>query len=201
MNPLAAKIIYLLGYWIANFVIRTPHIKARHRQKLKDDHKTPADKTLFVMVGLGGFVVPLVYVFTPWLAMADYSLPLPIGIAGTVVLIAGDWLFWRSHRDLGENWSPLLEIRQGHRLVTHGIYQRIRHPMYAALWLLVIAQAMILPNYIAGFSGVIPFAALYFHRVGREEIMMRSLFGEAYEEHVRQTGRLLPKLQVRSSHP
>jgi len=36
-------------------------------------------------------------------------------------------------------------------------------------WLLVIAQAMILPNYIAGFAGLVPFGLLYFLRVAREE--------------------------------
>jgi len=78
-------------------------------------------------------------------------------------------------------------------LVTHGIYRRIRHPMYLSIWLLVIAQAMILPNYIAGFSGVVPFALLYFLRVPKEERMMREEFGKAYDEYLLVTGRILPK--------
>ena len=34
----------------------------------------------------------------------------------------------------------LVEIRGGHRLVTHGVYRRLRHPMYSAILLFDIAQ-------------------------------------------------------------
>lgn len=141
-------------------------------------------------------MVPLVYVFSPLLSFADHALPLWCGALGVVLLLAGDWLFWRAHKDLGANWSPALEIRQSHTLVTEGIYRRIRHPMYSSLWLLVIAQAMILPNYIAGFSGLIPFAALYFVRVRHEERMMAREFGSAYDDYCRRTGRLFPKFNA-----
>ena len=117
-------------------------------------------------------------------------------MAGVVVLVVGNWVFWKSHRDLGGNWSPRLEIRVQHRFVTDGIYRRIRHPMYLSLWLLVAAQAMILPNYIAGFSGLVPFAFLYALRVGKEEAMMREHFGAEYDEYQKRSGRLLPRFVV-----
>src|SRR5262245_55537822 len=134
MQPLVAKIIYVVGYWIANFVIRTPHIKARHQERVHANCNTRLDKSLFLTVGLGGFLVPLFYVFTPLLSFANYSSPLWVGVTGVDVLAAGNWVFWRSHKDLGKNWSPTLEIREGHTLITDGIYARIRHPMYCSLW-------------------------------------------------------------------
>lgn len=148
-------------------------------------------------MGVGGFLVPLFYVFSPLLSFADYSIPLWIGVIGVAILAAGDWVFWKSHKDLGANWSPVLEIREEHTLVTAGIYARIRHPMYLSIWLLVVAQAMILPNYMAGFSGLIPFGILYFQRVGKEEQMMMQEFGGEYEQYRTRTGRLLPKLRLR----
>lgn len=193
MNPLIAKIIYVLGYWLANFVIRAPYIKAHQRLPIRSNRKTRADTALFLAVGMGGFFVPLFYVFTPLLSFADYPVPLWIGVTGVAVLAAGNWIFWKSHKDLGNSWSPTLEIREGHTLVTTGIYTRIRHPMYSSLWLLVIAQAMILPNWVAGFSGLVPFGILYFLRVGREERMMLEEFGTEYEQYLKRTGRLFPK--------
>jgi protein-S-isoprenylcysteine O-methyltransferase Ste14 len=114
-------------------------------------------------------------------------------MTGTVILVLGDWVFWKSHKDLAGNWSPTLQIREHHTLVTHGIYRRVRHPMYLSLWLLVVAQALILPNYVAGFSGLLPFGILYFLRVGNEEKMMAEYFGAEYEQYMKRTGRLLPK--------
>ena len=194
MDPLVAKIIYVVGYWIANFVIRAPHIKVHQRSPIRSNRNTRMDTSLFLAVGVGGFLVPLLYVFTAVLAFADYTIPLWVGMTGVALLALGDWVFWKSHRDLGRNWSPKLEMRENHRLVTEGIYRRIRHPMYLSIWLLVIAQAMILPNYVAGFSGLVPFALLYFLRVGNEEKMMGEEFGAEYEQYLRKTGRLVPKL-------
>ena len=194
MDPVLAKIIFVFGYVIANFVIRTPYIKAHHRLPIRANRKTRTDTALFVGVSLGGFVIPLLYVFSPVFSFADYSIPLGIGVLGVVVLVVANWLFWKSHKDLGDNWSPTLEIREKHTLVTKGIYRRIRHPMYLSIWLLVIAQAMILPNYFAGFAGLIAFGILYFQRVSKEERMMRQEFGDAYEHYLQRTGRLLPKL-------
>ena len=195
MEPLVAKVIYIVGYWVANFVIRARHIRARQQVRVRAGRNTRLDTSLFIIVGAGGFLVPLLYVLTPLLSFADYSIPLWTGLTGVTTLAAGDWVFWKSHKDLGANWSPVLEIREGHTLVTAGIYSRIRHPMYLSIWLLVIAQAMILPNYLAGFSGLVPFAILYFQRVGKEERMMAQEFGSEYELYVTRTGRLLPKFR------
>lgn len=194
MEPLVAKIIYVVGYWVANFVIRGPHIKARQQVRVRGNRNSRLDTSLFFAVGTGGFLVPLLYVFTPLLSFADYFIPLWIGVTGVVILAAGNWIFWKSHKDLGRNWSPTLELREGHTLVTNGIYARIRHPMYSSLWLLVMAQAMILPNYVAGFSGLVPFGILYFQRVAKEERMMLEEFGSEYEQYLKRTGRLFPKL-------
>ena len=195
MDPLAAKVIYLLGYWVTNFVIRAPHIRVHQRTPVRTKRNSRADTSLFFSVGVGGFLIPLLYVFTPLLSFADYSIPLGVGVTGVAILVIGDWVFWKAHKDLGRNWSPVLEIREDHKLVTEGIYRRIRHPMYSSLWLLVVAQAMILPNYVAGFSGLLPFGMLYFLRVGNEERMMLEEFGSEYEQYRHKTGRLFPKLR------
>jgi protein-S-isoprenylcysteine O-methyltransferase Ste14 len=195
MDPLPAKIIFVLGFVVANFVIRTPYIKAHQRLPIRANRTTRLDTSLFLAVTLGGFLLPLLYVFTPLFSFADYSIPRWVGGTGLAVLVLANWVFWKSHKDLGRNWSPTLQIRQDHKLVTQGIYQRIRHPMYLSIWLLVIAQAMILPNYAAGFAGLLPFGILYFQRVAREERMMMEEFGSEYERHLQKTGRLFPKLR------
>jgi protein-S-isoprenylcysteine O-methyltransferase Ste14 len=194
MDPLLAKIIFVFGYVVANFAIRTPYIRAHHRLPVRANRNTRTDTSLFLGVSVGGFLIPLLYVFTPLFSFADYSLPLWIGVTGVAVLALANWVFWKSHKDLGTNWSPTLQIREEHKLVTRGIYQRIRHPMYLSIWLLVIAQAMILPNWVAGFGGLLSFGILYFERVAKEERMMREEFGHEYEEYLQKTGRLFPKL-------
>jgi protein-S-isoprenylcysteine O-methyltransferase Ste14 len=83
--------------------------------------------------------------------------------------------------------------------VTYGVYRLIRHPMYASIWLWGIGQGLLLPNWVAGCLVLPVFAIMYFYRIPREEQMMRELFGEEYEEYMRQTGRVLPRILNKKS--
>lgn len=102
-------------------------------------------------------------------------------------------LFWRSHADLGQNFSRTLELQERHALVTRGVYRRMRHPMYAAIWLFAAAQALLLPNWIAAWSGLAGFAPMYFLRTPREEKMMMEAFGAEYAAYMERTYRMFPR--------
>jgi len=101
-------------------------------------------------------------------------------------------MFHRTHEALGRNWSVTLEVRENHRLVTEGIYRYLRHPMYTAFWLWALAQALLLPNWIAGPAGLLGFGTLYFFRVSREEQLMLDTFGEEYRAYMARTRRIIP---------
>ena len=193
MSTLVLKIIFSVGL-IVSSVIRSPHQQRYKQNKITDDRKTNIEKLLLLFVFLGMFLIPVIYIFSPLFSFADYSLPIWANISGIFTYIIAMWLFWKSHHDLGQNWSVSLEVRESHTLITNGIYQNIRHPMYTSIFLWCLAQALLLPNYIAGFAGIISFTFLYLLRVGNEEKMMLDQFGEVYSEYMESTGRLLPKL-------
>ena len=129
---------------------------------------------------------------SPAFAFADYPLRTGPFVAGVVCLAIGLWLFYRSHADLGTNWSVTLELRQEHRLITHGVYRAIRHPMYTALLLYAIGQALAISNWIAGFANLIAMTLLIALRLGAEEQMMVEQFGDAYAAYAARTKRLVP---------
>ena len=153
------------------------------------------DRALVAVVFLGSIILPALYLFTAWLAFADYHLPAFIPWCGAVVMVIALWLFWRAHVDLGLNWSITLEMRKDHELIVHGLYRRIRHPMYAAIFLFAVAQALLLQNWLAGWAGFVTFAILYLVRTPREEKMMCEFFGESYRNYMQRTGRLWPRLK------
>jgi len=151
------------------------------------------EKTLMAIVIPGGLLLPVIYLFTPWLAFADYHLPAFAPWCGPVLMVAALWLFYRSHADLGLNWSVTLELRKGHQLVKQGVYRSVRHPMYASIWLWCLGQGLLLENWLAGWYALVAFAIMYFVRTPREERMMCEFFGQEYGDYVRQTGRLFPR--------
>jgi protein-S-isoprenylcysteine O-methyltransferase Ste14 len=142
------------------------------------------------LTGLG--IVPFIYVLTRFPRFADYPFVPAQGYAGIAVYLGVLWLFYRTHRDLGRNWSVSLDLRERHTLVTTGVYAAVRHPMYTGFWLMGVAQLLMLPNWVAGPAGLIGFGTLFFGRVGREEDMMISAFGDEYRNYMRRTARIVP---------
>jgi protein-S-isoprenylcysteine O-methyltransferase Ste14 len=139
-----------------------------------------------------GFFIPLVWVVSPAFSFAEYPLRVEPLIVGVVCLVVGLWLLYRSHADLGTNWSVTLQVREQHRLITHGIYRHARHPMYLALFVYSLGQVLVLPNWIAGPSYLIAFGILFVFRVRKEEKMMLEEFGNEYAEYMARTKRLVP---------
>lgn len=191
------KTVYFLGL-LAEMLIRFPHERRRRQMRMVVDRVTGLERFLVGLVAAGLFFLPAVYASTTWLNWADYRLSARgtrrAGAIGTALLAVAVWLFWRSHTDLGRNWSPSLQIREGHTLVTDGVYRSIRHPMYSSMWLWGIAQSLLLQNWIAGWASLILFSPMYVLRVPREEQMMLEQFGEAYRAYMNQTGRIIPRL-------
>lgn len=185
--------LYFMGM-IAEIIIRAPLNQKRKQEKMSERRVTSQEKILLGLLSLGGFFVPILYAATNWLDFANYTLPAWAGWLGVLFLAGAVLVFWRGHVDLGLNWSPTLEIREKHELITRGIYSVIRHPMYASHWLWVIAQPLLLQNWIAGFLGVLTFIPFYFLRVKAEEQMMLDSFGAQYQEYMKTTGRVLPKV-------
>ena len=161
--------------------------------KVARSRKGPAETLLLAFVSLN-FPCTLVWLATPLLRFAEYP-PRPAAlIAGTALLLLGLWLLYRSHADLGPNWSVTLELREGHRLITRGVYRRVRHPMYLALLTFGLGQALALPNWVAGPAYLVGILCLVSFRIGPEERMMTEAFGADYEGYRARTKRLVPGL-------
>jgi len=178
---------------IIQTVIRAPLNKMRRQEKMSERRFTDQEKILLGLLALGGLVAPIIYAATDWLDFADYTLPTWAGWLGVLLTAGAVFVFWRAHADLGLNWSPTLEIREKHELITRGIYGVIRHPMYASQWLLVIAQPLLLHNWIAGFLNLLVFIPFYLLRVKAEEQLMIEQFGDQYRAYMQKVGAVFPK--------
>lgn len=190
MNPWFSKSSVLVAA-VLMVVIRAPHGKRSGQIKVVKSHLGQLENVILVLAWFG-FFPSVIWAVTPVPVIADYPLrPVPF-IAGILCLAVGLWVFYRSHADLGTNWSITLELREKHQLVTHGIYRRIRHPMYTGFLLYGLGQALMLPNWLVGPFYLATFGLLVALRVGREERMMIEEFGKDYEAYMARTKRFIP---------
>lgn len=189
--------IFTAIYFVAivvEMIIRAPLNKKRKQEKMSERRITGQEIGILILLLLGGLIMPIIYAVTNWLDFANYTLPAWASWLGVLLLAGALFIFWRAHADLGLNWSPSLEIREKHELITRGIYELIRHPMYASQWLMAIAQPLLLHNWITGFLNLLAFIPFYLLRVKAEEQMMLDSFGIQYQEYMRKTGAVLPKI-------
>jgi protein-S-isoprenylcysteine O-methyltransferase Ste14 len=200
MTPTLAMIVFLIGAVIW-FVIRIPARRRARKAAVKLSGRGLREKVLMAISLTGLGIIPLAYIASQFqsarfrfLGFADYPFVPALAWLGVLVFAASLWLFYLTHKALGRNWSVSLDIRESHKLITGGVYALVRHPMYSAFWLWAIAQALLLPNWVAGLAGIVGFGTLFFSRVGEEERLMCDAFGDEYRAYMRRTSRVLPGL-------
>jgi protein-S-isoprenylcysteine O-methyltransferase Ste14 len=187
------EIVWVLGI-VAWYVIRYPFERRAKRVRVVSDVRSRSEIIGLVSALFGLAILPGFYVATGIPGSADYTASAWAVALGTVIFSLALWVFRRSHKELGRNWSITLEIREQHRLVCSGPYALIRHPMYTSFLLMGLGQAFLLANWVAGLAGLIGFAILFFLRVSKEERMMLENFGPEYRAYMERTKRIIPYL-------
>jgi len=114
-----------------------------------------------------------------------YPLPIAIRILGSVLIFAGFIVIY-----LG--WKKIHRKSDG--VVTEGIYQYIRHPQYAGLFLLTFGQLIQWPT----ITGILlwPILLFIYYRLAlKEERDVEEKYGMEYTKYKSEVPRFFPKLK------
>jgi protein-S-isoprenylcysteine O-methyltransferase Ste14 len=114
-----------------------------------------------------------------------------VGITGVAFLLAGLGLYEVAHRTLGELFSEAVRIMPEHKLITSGPYHVIQHPIYLGAILFGLSIPMI-SNSLYGFVIMLIPIPILLRRIGIEEKVLVSKFGQEYLEYARKTKKLIP---------
>jgi protein-S-isoprenylcysteine O-methyltransferase Ste14 len=112
---------------------------------------------------------------------------------GLAMILAGVIIRFIAIFTLKRNFSGLLRIREGHTLVSHGIYQWVRHPAYLGAILLFLGIPVMFSS-VFGFLVMFLLVPYLLHRITLEERMMIERFGVEYQDYVRHSKKLIPFL-------
>jgi protein-S-isoprenylcysteine O-methyltransferase Ste14 len=174
---LAAAAVWAAGWWATKPTARAEPLESR----------TGHIVTLAVAFGL---------VFAPWMRQGPLGwrvIPESAAAAGAALALAfaGIGIAIWARFCLGRNWSAIVELKQGHKLVRKGPYLAVRHPIYAGFVAAMLGSAIgsgelgALLGVVVGFAGFLAKARL-------EESFLLAQFPEAYWEYRRRVKTLIP---------
>jgi len=140
-------------------------------------------------VAIAGAAGPVRVALDPLSALA-----LSEAVAVAMLMIATVGLFHWSSRTMGKNWSIVARTREDHQLVQTGPFAYVRHPIYVAIFLFMLALA-IAYGHTRSLIVAIPIYALgTWLRIGHEERLLRAQFGGAYDAYAARVKRFVPGL-------
>ena len=137
-------------------------------------------------IGIAGFGVQHV-------TLDPLSTKALVEAAVVAMLMAGAvGLFVWASRTMGRNWSIVARTRADHQLVQDGPFRLIRHPIYTAMALLMIALAIAFGHTRHLVFAVPVFALGTWLRIRIEERMLRTMFAGDYDAYAARVKRFLP---------
>lgn len=142
------------------------------------------------------FIISLGTVVTVWefARGGDPELKLSLStILGLLFIIFALPIVLTAAVTLHKFYSSTLIIRKDHKLIQHGIYKYVRHPIYFGTILVFLGIPLILSSLfgLATMALVIP---LFLNRIRMEEKLLIEEFGAEYERYKETSRKLIPFL-------
>jgi protein-S-isoprenylcysteine O-methyltransferase Ste14 len=136
-----------------------------------------------------------------WIGQANATLPwanLPaISEFGTVFLLMAGvlGLFAASPAALGKNWSIKARTLSDHELIRRGPYAYVRHPIYLAMLLFLLAMTVALGHWLHLIVALPVFLIGTTMRITAEDRLLQESFGEDFVGYRNSTPALFLKIR------
>jgi protein-S-isoprenylcysteine O-methyltransferase Ste14 len=192
---LASAVVYWVGVWIQ---IR------RVRQRIGRSPNVSPRGTKERLLWGGWMLVVAAWIAQPILAGSGirWAVWQPMTpLLGTVSLVLGlTWVgagyagtLW-CYASMGDTWRMGIKRTERTRLVTQGLYSRVRHPIYLLQLVMLAGSAALHPSPLSFGLLVVHFACVWV-KASDEESYLVKVHGDEYRAYLARTGRLFPRLR------
>lgn len=176
--------------WIV-FAIGFLLLKRRQKQNEQKKNK-------LAMIGMMLEGVGFAFVFTvrrePFtnIFQMNSSIQILLTIFSGILAIASVWLGLSAVKTLGKQWNIKAQIIEGHELITTGPYKIVRHPIYSALFGLLIVTGYSITQLWAFIIAIVFYFIGTIFRTRVEEQLLIQHFGDQYEKYKKKVPAIIP---------
>lgn len=190
---MAAVLMVLYGGWLASY--RTP--KA-----------APVGTSLWFRLPAwgqmaAGLIISAAGAYSGYLLW----LPIPVRVAsglsialriiGLLPVLSGALFFLWARLTLGvlynASTSSAVQLHADHRLIQHGPFALVRHPMYLSYWLMLFGLLILYRTWMPLIALIMMVASLT-RRARREDQVLQATFGDEWTDYARRVPMFLPRL-------
>lgn len=146
-----------------------------------------------------GFVVALIAgIAAPVLQLAGAVSPVSVlqlpGLqgAGTVLALVGIAATVYSQLDMGDSWRIGVDAGETTTLVRHGVFARVRNPIFAAMLAFAAGITLMASNPLALSAFCVLLGTIELQVRVVEEPYLEGVHGDAYRRYLQTVGRFLP---------
>ncbi|PKL92224.1 MAG: hypothetical protein CVV21_05590 [Candidatus Goldiibacteriota bacterium HGW-Goldbacteria-1] len=114
---------------------------------------------------------------------------------GLILSAAGCFIHVWSKSTLGKYWSNMIEIQEGHKIITAGPYSIVRHPMYSSIILWLIGSSIMFLNYAALILILFIYTPMMIARANAEDKLLKEADPTGFAIHSASVKQLVPKFE------
>jgi len=183
MNLFAIAVLELLAMWVLWLY---PFARKRFTGPKRQSE-------VMAHSGNWGLALESAGIFFAWLWLPNTSVPGPARIIASMVLAPVGTVFgWLAVRHLGKQLRILAGLYADHELIRTGPYAVVRHPVYASLFLMMLATGLLFARWPLLLLSIALYIAGTEIRIHAEEGLLRTRFGEHFEDYRRKVPAYLP---------
>ena len=178
--------LIFLGYWIINW----KSVKPTKEMAWKEPHS----RWTFIWIVILLFILSRFFFHRNasflFFTSAPSSFP-SIQVLGILLTILGLIIAIVARKTLADNWSSNVELKKDHKLITTGVYNYTRHPIYTGIDLMGFGTIIALQSIVATLFFIFMVIFLMY-KMKKEETLLRKHFPKEYPDYMKRTKALIP---------
>lgn len=187
-----ATFVVFNAVFVGYFHRRDPGLLERRMKNREPRREQKKFRLLWVPLWIALLALPGYDYRVGWSTALLGAMPVRLTLAA-VALIGVAWALVFQVMRINSFASAIIQVEAGQKLITHGPYRVVRHPMYSGFILMILATPFALGSYISVAPAVLLVPTLVFRLRDEESVLRKELPG--YAEYCERTRyRLIPSL-------